>query len=253
MIPLIILVLLAFALYIWICRPFFVVRFLWWIYGYTYDGLLDFYPYRNLITLVGDRFAATEGRVLEIGCGTGNVLTSALVHSQDVVGIDLSSSMIGIAHRKHQSSIKSGQLVLGITSILPFLQKQPDCSFDTIVSVNVLYALENRELIWKELFRVLRPGGKMIMTTAVATGSKHLIREHIDNDHRINLFRPKLVGVFLIDSLIDLLAGTGHFAFPSSSILKREVEKNGGRWVDERRCYGGEHSGVNVLFTVLKP
>ena len=235
-----------------VIKPFFMVRALWWLYGYVYDGLLFFYPYQNLITKVEVRLSSHEGSVLEIGCGTGNALQVALRHSQDVVGVDLSASMLRVAKHKLKHEAQSGHLALYHNDILSFLETQQDNTFDTIISVNVLYAIDDRERIWRELFRVMKPNGKMIMTTSVATGSKHLIYEHITNAKKRHLIRPRLIAVFLVDHLIDVFAGTGQFEFPSANILRAEVESNGGIWSDEVRCYGGEHTGVNVMFTVYR-
>ncbi len=237
---------------LFVLKPFFIVRILWWTYGYVYDGLLFFYPYRNLLTKVEDRLAAHEGKTLEIGCGTGNVLRVALRYSPDVTGVDLSASMLRAAKRKLQREVQSGKVSLYHNDIASFLATQPDNTYDTIISVNVLYAIEQREQIWQELFRVMKTNGKMIMTTSVSTGSKQLIREHMNNANNLHLFRPRLLAVFLVDNLIDLLAGSGQFEFPSVKTLRGEVERNGGIWSNEERCYGGEHTGVNVMFTVSR-
>jgi len=231
------------------------VRSMWHAYGYTYDGLRYFYPYQQLIRQVAERLELSPGlRVLEIGCGTGNVLEIALqtpeIHG---IGVDMSASMLAVARRKLRSYIAKGQLDLVQQDIEVFLKQLPSSSIDRIVSVNVFYALGNRAVIWSELMRVLGPQGRMVITSSVRTGSGPIIKEHLKNASWLRLFQPKLLGVFIIDTLINLIGDTGHFAFPDERVLREEVEKAGGVWVNPVRCYGGVEEGVNVLFTVLKP
>lgn len=230
-----------------------VVKGLWWIYGFTYDGLLHFYPYRHLVSQIIERIPHQPGNVLEIGCGTGNVLAGILAQypASHVNGVDISTSMLAVAGKKLSRINSQGSYHLVHQDILAFLQTQPDNTYDTIVSVNVLYALHNRVAVWRELFRVLKPKGTMVMSTSTKTGSWPIIQDHVKHQGWLSLMRPSLLGVFLIDSLISLIGATGHFAFPSSHTLNREVTDAGGRWLNEGVTYGGDN-GVNTIFEVQK-
>ncbi len=236
-------------------KPSALVPGLWWLYGYTYDGLLNFYPYQNLLKIVASRVGSNPGKTLEIGCGTGNVLNSILNNyhgsaSLDITGVDLSPSMIRAANKKLGARPDSSLVHLKCADILSFLKTQPSDSYDTIVSVNVLYAVQRRSEIWVELFRVIRPTGRMVMATADRTGSGAIIREHVQFGNVFSLLRPMLLGVFIVDSLINVFGDAGHFEFPSRDILYNEVLARGGLWSKEERCYGGSIKGVDVVFEV---
>jgi len=51
-----------------------IEKILWGIYGYVYDGLRHFYPYTHLVDMAVKRLdVQPENRVLDLGCGIGNV------------------------------------------------------------------------------------------------------------------------------------------------------------------------------------
>lgn len=96
------------------------------------------------------------GRVLEIGCGVGQIV-SALNHSPSfiVTGIDISSEMIAEARRRDRTSI----YVVGDGRTLPF----PADHFESVYSVLVFQHLprEAVEGYVRESARVLVPGGSL--------------------------------------------------------------------------------------------
>lgn len=94
-------------------------------------------------------------RVLEIGVGTGNVL-SALAGNFVRLGIDPSRGMLDLA-------ADHGELVLvrARAESLPF----GDGSIDVAYSVDVIHHVKDRNAAACELFRVLRPGGLVLIAT----------------------------------------------------------------------------------------
>ncbi len=233
--------------------PWFI-RALWYLYGYTYDGLRAFYPYRQLIHSVYQRLDLQPGQtILDMGCGTGNLLEQALkITAVKGIGIDVSASMLAQAKHKLQAYVQAGRVVLLEGDLRERLRELPSQSFDCIASVNVFYALTEREAVWQELMRLLKPGGRIVVTSSVRTGSGAIIKEHLDHAPWWQLLRPRLVGVYLMDALINLFGNTGQFEFPSQADLRREVERAGGVCHNFVRCYGGSTQGVNVLFTVTR-
>lgn len=225
-----------------------LVSALWWVYGWVYDGLLHFYPYRHLLELALRRLKLQKGQVLlDVGCGTGNLMK--LVESRHAgvkqVGVDDSASMLRQARRK----LNRGA-TLKKADVIDFLREQPSHSYDRLSLVNVAYAVSQRQELWKQSLRVLKPGGRIVMTTSIAAGSGPIVREHLAHDSRWQLFYPKLVAVGVIDLLISELSRTTVFEFPSREQLIAEIETAGGKMSEVERCYGGSENGVNIICTI---
>lgn len=231
-----------------------VISALWWIYGYLYDGLLNFYPYRNLIASVVDRMELKDGMcVLELGCGTGNVIVSALDEADiKVIGVDSSKSMIRQAKRKLNASIEKGKVEIIYQDAYDYLRSVPSNSFDCISMVNFLYAVKDRAAIWQECLRILKPRGRIVITTSTKTGSKPIIHEHLIHARWAELVSLRLVGVVIVDFFISELAKSGPFTFASQQQLLSEVKAAGGYATNVDRVYGGSDEGVNIVFNVGK-
>jgi ubiquinone/menaquinone biosynthesis C-methylase UbiE len=192
-------------------------------------------------------------KVLDLGCGTGNVLERVLrTGGTSTEGVDLSGSMLGAAARKLGSPIQTGRLSLKQDDLINYLKLQPSAGYDRIVSVNVVYSIPDLDVFCEEVVRVLKPTGKIVITTSVRTGSWPIIKEHFRNAPLKNLLRLKLIGVFFIDALINLLGSGGHFDFHDEAALRTAFGAVGGKWGKTVVCYGGEKDGVNILFDITR-
>ena len=91
-------------------------------------------------------------RILDLGCGGGNY--EVVRHGAEVVGVDLSVASLCNAAVVYACAVQAS------ASRLPF----PDGYFDAIVSSNFLGHVlpEERDAVYSEMQRVLRPGGRMI-------------------------------------------------------------------------------------------
>jgi SAM-dependent methyltransferase len=224
-----------------------VDRALWSAYSRVYDGLLSFVPYQNLLRLAADEAdLGTATRLLDAGCGTGNFLALAARENTglDLVGVDASPAML----RRSAAKLRhSGRRVEVFTDdVVRFLSSTPTNAFDRLVSINVLYALPDRELFWREALRVLAPGGIAVVTTSTRGGSASIVREHLDQRAFWTLLRPRLLGIFVVDAAISALVQSKHFSFPSEATLVDEVARQGGVVLRRTRCYGN----ANVMLTV---
>jgi len=94
--------------------------------------------------------------VVDVGCGTG-MLLSKLKGARLVVGVDVSLKMLRIAKKRAGPSL----LLLADADRLPF----KDESFDAAVSVTLLQNMPNPAETVRELARVVKPGGKVILTS----------------------------------------------------------------------------------------
>lgn len=225
---------------------------LWSAYARVYDGLLDFYPYCKLVDAVIDRLRLTDGlRLLDIGCGTGNVMREAVARAAITIhGVDAAPAMVARARRKLAAAIERRAAVVTCGEALATLRSMPTGSFDRVCLMNVLYAVPDRDALWRECLRLLAPAGHIVATTSTKSGTIPLIREHMRNAPRWRLASPRLLAVCVFDGLICALAGAGRFAFPAEDVLYAEVIAAGGVPDDMQRTYGGDADGVNVIFTV---
>ena len=102
-----------------------------------------------------------DDHVLEIGFGPGRALAELAkkIPHGHVIGIDISDVMLGQASAYNLKSIQSGDmtLLLGTFNALPL----STASVDKILAVNVLYFFGSAGHELSELYRVLRPGGKI--------------------------------------------------------------------------------------------
>jgi SAM-dependent methyltransferase len=96
------------------------------------------------------------GRVLDVGCGTGRLLTSLAERGIDAVGVDSSREMLVVARRK----LPKASLVEAEAEELPF----PDGSFDRVVFHLVVHLVERVKAL-AESYRVLAPGGTLAVVT----------------------------------------------------------------------------------------
>jgi ubiquinone/menaquinone biosynthesis C-methylase UbiE len=97
-------------------------------------------------------------RVLDVACGTGIVARTA-VHRTGatgvVVGLDLHAGMLAVA----RAQAPTGAWVQGSASALPF----PTSAFDVVVCQQGLQFFPDRLTALREMYRVLRPGGRMAL------------------------------------------------------------------------------------------
>lgn len=100
-------------------------------------------------------------RILDVATGTGDLAIAALRLSPDeVVGVDLSENMLAVGRKKlDKKGIQNISMHQGDSEHLPF----EDNSFDAITVGFGVRNYENLEKGLKEMRRVLRPGGKLVV------------------------------------------------------------------------------------------
>ena len=98
------------------------------------------------------------GRLLEVPVGTG-ILTMPLYQTlpgADVTCLDYSPDMMAQAREKaERMGLKNVSFRQGDVGALPF----DDASFDAVLSLNGFHAFPDKEAAYREVFRVLKPGG----------------------------------------------------------------------------------------------
>jgi len=137
--------------------------------GMGRDWLLPLYdPFTRLIgvesahrKLADQAELESAERVLEIGCGTGNLalLVKRMRPQLEVGGLDPDPKALARASRKARRAGLTLELDTGFADELPY----PDGSFDRVLSSLMFHHLEAELRIasLREVLRVLRPGGSL--------------------------------------------------------------------------------------------
>jgi len=133
-----------------------------------YDPCTRLLGVRRIHAQLLDRADLRPGsRVLEIGCGTGNLMLLAKRRcpGADVIGLDPDPAVLRRVRHKAARAALEVRADLGYAADLPY----PDGSVDRVLSAFMLHHLDPAELprALQEVRRVLRPGGSLHVVDAV--------------------------------------------------------------------------------------
>lgn len=128
------------------------------------------------------RSFAPPARVLEVGCGTGNVSSFLAQKGYEVTGCEYYEEALALAWPGFKK-------VRGDASSLPF----QDRSFDVVGLFDVIEHIEDDAVPLKEAFRVLRQGGAVVVTVPACEELWSLVDEHAYHKRRYS--RERLAGV----------------------------------------------------------
>jgi ubiquinone/menaquinone biosynthesis C-methylase UbiE len=132
----------------------------WKNYFKVYDVLNLLIPYQELLNTICDELDIKTGeKILEAGCGTGNLALKIKERGAEVIGLDNCKEALDIYRKKDPDA----KLVLAdLREKLPF----PDNYFDKIASNNTLYSISKERQLetLKELHRILKSKGKIVVS-----------------------------------------------------------------------------------------
>lgn len=102
-----------------------------------------------------------RGRILEIGTGKGRFLTALLRHTPRVTTVDVDPgeqlfARMNVAYEKPRGKAR---FVIADAAHLPWRAH----SFDMVVSMNALHHMKRISIVIKEILRVVRPTGMIIL------------------------------------------------------------------------------------------
>jgi len=190
---------------------------------YQYHALHSGHPmqrfwHRGKLTMIDQLIRPhlrAGSRVLEIGCGAGNLLLQATVAGSYPVALDLSMQALTFV-RSRLEEAKSGieapsdfACTQAIGESLPLANE----SFDCVLMSEVIEHLEAPQISICEAVRVLRPGGRLLITTPNYRSFWPLMEWAVDGlnmapkmagEQHISRFYPSSLNRMLVESGLNI-------------------------------------------------
>lgn len=181
--------------------------------------------------------------VLDLGCGGGFdcfLAAKAVGQSGLVIGVDMTAEMVSKARKNAaQTGFSNVEFRLGEIENLPVA----DNTADVIISNCVINLSPEKERVFRETFRVLKPGGRLAISDVVATTE---MPDTIKQD--IALYAGCVAGALLIDEVESILKAVG---FVNIRISPKDESKEIVRsWAPGRQI---EDYVVSATIEALKP
>ena len=155
--------------------------------SYVFMKILESSPQRydagiNLLSLghinkihqdIVENYITAGDEVLEIGCGTGTMAILCAEKGASVVGFDISYQMLAIARRKVSERNLTDKIQLREMAATEMDNNFGDGTFDKIVSTLVFseFYPDEQKYVLREAYRILRPGGLLIIADEVRSNS----------------------------------------------------------------------------------
>jgi ubiquinone/menaquinone biosynthesis C-methylase UbiE len=113
---------------------------------------------KNLAAYRARIIPAAEGRVLEIGIGSGLNLPFYSRNVARVIGLEPSPRLLAMARRVERTGNNSVEFIEGSAEAIPLA----DASVDTVVTTWTLCSIPDALRALRDVRRVLRPGGRLL-------------------------------------------------------------------------------------------
>lgn len=156
-------------------------------------------------------------KILDSGCGDGSI-TAGLAKRFAVTGVDISEQNLKKAKRLGFRTLKQD---LG--------KKMPvkDNSFDTAISNQVIEHIYDTDFYLEDVYRVLKPGGILLVTTPNAASLADRFRALLGR-------LPIAAEVSTRYKLGDSLPPAGHIRLYTFEQLRRQLQRTGFKVAEER-------------------
>lgn len=211
--------------------------------------------YQSRLTAVG---LATGGRLLDAGSGFGQWCFAAAEGYEKVVGVDASATRVAACERLAQlSGATNCSFRQEMLERLPF----PDASFDAAISYSVLYFTDFVRT-FGELGRVLKPGGKLYLST---NDIGRFLMDIVENRNAAADFSPRQYGFAAISRTV-LQRVTGQRWFDGAAAMSKrrtvaaletsgfkiiEIGPEGSLGRGDKPMQRGRYAGFTAVFDVL--
>jgi 2-polyprenyl-3-methyl-5-hydroxy-6-metoxy-1,4-benzoquinol methylase len=145
--------------------------------------------------LIADLPADNAGRLLDVGCGDGDLIRAAQERGWNAEGVDFDPAGVELA-RSRGLNVHLGSLAS---------QGYDAEQFDAIVMSHVVEHLADPISVLQECHRILKPGGRLVLATPNADSQFH--REF--RKHWVHLDPPRHLYVFEVNTLTEVVRRSG--------------------------------------------
>lgn len=129
---------------------------------YAKQPIADEQSYHRKLEATRSHFRP-DMEILEIGCGTGSTAILHAPHVRHIQAIDISPAMLDIAREKaRDAGIDNISFEQGVVETLDY----PAQSKDMVLALSILHLVEDRDEVLRACFRILKPGGLLVSSTA---------------------------------------------------------------------------------------
>jgi SAM-dependent methyltransferase len=164
--------------------------------------------------------------ILDVGCGGGELVKklAQITHNGKVFGIDYSRDMVRFSKNLNAELIRANRVEILEASV----EKTdfPNKTFDLVTAVETYYFWQNLPNALREIARILKPDGKLILIN-------ELIKNGSFEITHAKLIREKSVKLFTLSELRDMLETAG-FAniqtFVNKSPLNKFIKRDRQFW-----------------------
>ena len=147
--------------------------------------------------------ADANGVVLDVACGPGIVSAALAARAREVVALDITPEMLNKARQRcAEAGLHNVTFREGSATELPFA----DDSFDAVVTRLSVHHFPEPRLVLAEMFRVLRPGGTLVLADIV--GSENPDEAALHNAIEV-LRDPSHVRMLPASELVSLVTAGG--------------------------------------------
>jgi ubiquinone/menaquinone biosynthesis C-methylase UbiE len=137
--------------------------------------------------------------VLDVGCGGGKTIGKLARQASQglVVGIDYSKDMVKYSKEQNQQLDKEGRIGLTQASVEKLCF--PDGFFDLVTAIETYYFWPNVQTAFKEIRRVLKPSGKLLLVSEMVKDGKY----EVENAETVEKCGVRLLSLMEIENLLS--------------------------------------------------
>ena len=195
---------------------------------YAGDPIKDMAGYERTLERARQLLGASD-RVLEVGCGTGTTALLLAPAVGRIEGTDVSGEMIAIARGKAAAqAFPNAEFTVAPAEQAP----GADGSFDAVLAFSLLHLLGDRPAMFRNAYRLLRPGGLLISKTPCLSEMNVLVR--------------------LAIPVMQLVGKAPYVAVFGAEQLESEIA-DAGFTIVERARHGSERKDFRIFIVARKP